>query len=492
MIHNIALLICLTIIYGLIYRRYNKKESLFTLLTGLLFGFVCLIGMLTPVKFLPGIIFDGRSIILFAAGLTGGPVIGLMAALIAGVYRLWLGGTGTLMGVIVIVESVTLGITLYYLRQKYPLFKKLYWIWIFGLLVHILMLIATRTLLGDVSAYVFQHIALPVLIIHPIACLIVGVLIIEIESHFSTVRALKETQRDLESAQQRAHIGSWVLYSGTLTGYWSREMYNLFYIDSKEGFPTNTIFLNHINPDDRNRVRDDINTALETVIQMEKEYRTNPEYGPERVIHAQFNSEYDELHKKIRIIGTCLDITEQKKAEKALNDEKTFLSTVIQSIPDMVWLKNPEGIYLAGNPKFEEFIGMKESTLLGKTDYDLFDKDLADFFRENDLKAVDAGKPSINEEWVTFASDGHQALLETIKTPMFDSQHVFIGVLGIARDITERSRSEELVRKSETRFRELFEHSPVAYQSLDVEGRYLDVNTKIFLLLKLILLRFGR
>jgi PAS domain S-box-containing protein len=479
MIHNIALLICLTIIYGLIYRRYNKKEFLFTLLTGLLFGFVCLIGMLTPVHFLPGIIFDGRSIILFAAGLTGGPVIGLIAAIIAGVYRLWLGGAGTLMGILVIAESVSLGITLYYLRQKYPFFKKLYWIWVFGLLVHILMLIATRTLLGDVSAYVFRHIALPVLVIHPIACLIVGILIIEIESHFSTVRTLKETQRDLESAQQRAHIGSWVLYSGTLTSYWSREMYILLYFDPKGGFPSAKRLLMHIHPDDRAVLIKDFSTAFKSEIQIYREYRTNPKYGPERVIVTQFYSEYDELHKKNRIVGTCLDITEQKKAEKALNDEKTFLSTVIQSIPDMVWLKDPEGVYLAGNPRFEEFIGMKESAFLGKTDYDLFDKDLADFFRDYDRKAIEAGKPSINEEWVTFASDGHQALMETIKSPIFDSQHALIGVLGIARDITERSRAEELLKKSETRFRELFEHSPVAYQSLDAEGRFLDVNEKL-------------
>ncbi len=79
---------------------------------------------------------------------------------------------------------------------------------------------------------------------------------------------------------------------------------------------------------------------------------------------------------------------------------------------------------------------------MGNTDYDFIDKDLADFFRENDKAAMVANKPSMNEEQVTYADDGHRELLETIKTPMYDAVGKLIGVLGIARDITGRKQAE--------------------------------------------------
>ncbi len=479
LIHNVSLLITLSIIYGIIFRHFYKKTPYFSIVSGLLFGCVSVIGMMTPMTLMPGIIFDGRSIILFIAGFSGGPVTAVIAAMMAGAYRIWLGGAGTLMGVSVISESALCGIALHYLKVKSPFFNKIYWIWIFGMLVHILMLALTIALPGGLSWFVFEQIALPVIVIYPIATFIVGLLIGEIESHFLAIVTLKETQKELESAQERAHIGSWVLDPFTQKGFWSREMYRLFYMDPHEGFPNQTAFLEHIHPEDRDILKNDLISATQSVMQIKKDYRTNPKYGPIKVINAQFCSETDEHNKIIRLVGTCLDITERKLSEDNLRSERARLRTLIHSIPDMIWLKNPQGVYLVGNPKFEEFIGIKESDLIGKTDYDLFEPELAEFFRQHDQRAVLAQKPSVNEEWVTFASNGHHALLETVKTPLFDEDKKLLGVLGIAREITERFQSEELLKKSETRFRELFEHSPVAYQSLDDKGFFIDVNQKL-------------
>ena len=71
---------------------------------------------------------------------------------------------------------------------------------------------------------------------------------------------------------------------------------------------------------------------------------------------------------------------------------------------------------------FERFFGSSEAAIIGKTDYDFVDRKLADFFRENDRKAMYSGKFSVNEEWITFADDGHRAYLETIKAPVYDTQ----------------------------------------------------------------------
>ena len=135
--------------------------------------------------------------------------------------------------------------------------------------------------------------------------------------------------------------------------------------------------------------------------------------------------------------------------EASLEKERSFLKALIQTLPDLVWLKDVNGTYLACNPRFEQLYGVKEARLVGKTDYDFVDRELADFFRANDRTAIAASGPRGNEEVLTFAADGHQELVETIKTPMFDNQGKLFGVLGISRDITQRKQSEQALRESE-------------------------------------------
>jgi PAS domain S-box-containing protein len=171
------------------------------------------------------------------------------------------------------------------------------------------------------------------------------------------------------------------------------------------------------------------------------------------------------------------DITERKGAEEALRNREGELHTLVQTIPDLIWLKDTKGVYLACNPMFERFFGAKEADILGKTDYDFVSRELANFFRENDRNAMAAGKPTRNEEWITFADDGHRAMLETTKTPMFDDKGVLLGVLGIGRDITERKRAEDELRASEQKFSTVFLNNPVSLTLVSaVSGAFVAVN----------------
>ena len=153
--------------------------------------------------------------------------------------------------------------------------------------------------------------------------------------------------------------------------------------------------------------------------------------------------------------------SEREKTEKKLQESRAHLSTLIHTVPDLVWLKDPDGVFLACNSRVERLFGEKEADIIGKTDYDFVNKELADFFRENDRKAMAANKPTINEEEITYADDGHTETVETIKTPVHDAKGRLIGVLGIARDITERKLAEkerdELILELEQKTRNLEE-----------------------------------
>ncbi|HEY9050164.1 MAG TPA: EAL domain-containing protein [Gammaproteobacteria bacterium] len=131
----------------------------------------------------------------------------------------------------------------------------------------------------------------------------------------------------------------------------------------------------------------------------------------------------------------------------ALAKTNTKLNALLNTIPDLVWLKDPNGVFLACNPKVEQLLGTGKANIIGKTDYDFFPSNIADFFRANDQAAIDAHKANINEEWLTYASDGHRELTETIKTPLFSPQGQLLGVLGIARDITGRYHNEQRITR---------------------------------------------
>jgi PAS domain S-box-containing protein len=151
----------------------------------------------------------------------------------------------------------------------------------------------------------------------------------------------------------------------------------------------------------------------------------------------------DDAGNPISMWAIVRDITERKRMERSLVENVARLRTLVQTIPDLIWLKDADGVYLFCNPTFERLYGAKETDIVGKTDYDFVDRELADFFREHDRKAMAAGKPSANEEWLTFADDGYRGLFDTIKTPMYDAGGTLIGVLGIARDITAHKRAKD-------------------------------------------------
>ena len=129
-----------------------------------------------------------------------------------------------------------------------------------------------------------------------------------------------------------------------------------------------------------------------------------------------------------------------------------FYRKIIHTLPDLIWLKDSNGTYLACNQRFEDFLGVPEQEIIGKTTYNFVDARWADLFQEYNKEVTLIDTPSIHEEWVTFASDGHRELLEVSRLPMYDDDGELIGILGIGHNITARRASEEKLQKSEERF----------------------------------------
>ncbi len=157
------------------------------------------------------------------------------------------------------------------------------------------------------------------------------------------------------------------------------------------------------------------------------------------------------------LLTLMLDQTERIAVEAELESGRQFLRTLLDTLPDLIWLKDPDGNYLSCNHLFEMVAGYPEAELIGKSDYHLFSRDEAEFFRANDRKTIAADRPRMNEEVLRYSDGSHEALYEVIKTPMRDRSQQLLGVLGVARNISARRYAEDELLAE----RDLFAGGPV-------------------------------
>lgn len=169
--------------------------------------------------------------------------------------------------------------------------------------------------------------------------------------------------------------------------------------------------------------------------------------------NIQFHlSTHDEVGKLSGSLNQMMNKMHQKTLD--LETANKRFRTLVDTIPDLIWLKDADGIYLCCNKMFERVFGACEADIVGKTDYDFVDREQADGLRDHDRKAMTAGGTVSKEEWITFADNEQKAIIEKIKTPMYDGEGKLIGVLGIGHDITERKRSEEDKNKLESQLQQ--------------------------------------
>lgn len=185
--------------------------------------------------------------------------------------------------------------------------------------------------------------------------------------------------------------------------------------------------------------------------------------------HSRLQREHEELCKKVDAQKQKSHIEQELKAKQAL-----FFG-LIQSVPDLIFYKDLNGVYLGCNEAFLTFLGKTREELIGKSDEAFYPPEIAANFRESDLRAITEKTPTRHEEWVHHPEKG-RILLDTFKTAYFSDSGEPIGLVAISRDITDLYTAQESLARHQKRYRSLFKYNLLGIGISGPESTFIEVN----------------
>lgn len=170
----------------------------------------------------------------------------------------------------------------------------------------------------------------------------------------------------------------------------------------------------------------------------------------------------------VRWFSTLQDVTEHKRAQEELRESQQLLQAVIDNSAAVIYVKDLEGRYLMVNRRYSQIFHMSAEDIVGKSDHDLFAKDMADAFRDMDRRVAAAESPLIEEETARLDDGLHTYV--SVKCPLRDRQGRVYGIFGISTDITDRKQAEDALRAGEERTRLIVETALDAVVTMDDQG----------------------
>jgi PAS domain S-box-containing protein len=173
----------------------------------------------------------------------------------------------------------------------------------------------------------------------------------------------------------------------------------------------------------------------------------------------------------IGTFGISRDITERKNAEIELDAERNLLRTLIDNLPDYIYIKDRQSRFLVNNIAHLNVMGVKtQEEVIGKTDFDIFPHELAEQYYADEQALMESGETLIDrEEPVADQTSGENLWVSSTKVPLRDADGNITGFVGLTRDITERKRTEALMRRRDLQLQTVADVARLASEVLDVD-----------------------
>jgi PAS domain S-box-containing protein len=255
---------------------------------------------------------------------------------------------------------------------------------------------------------------------------------------------LQKSHQLLLDAESIGQIGSWEIDLETGQVVTTEGNRRLFFGDDMARGVRFEEYAEAIHPEDRKWVLDRREELLSGTGSPDIEYRIVLPDGAVRVIRGLQRVVRDASGKAVRAFGTNIDLTELKRLQKSLEEEKELLLAVINSLPDLVFVKDRESRFMLVNRSLAQFLGASDpKDVVGKSDLDFVPSELADKHAADDRQVLETAQSLVDAEELFTSSQGSFRWILTTKVPLLDKGGMVTGLVGIGRDITERKHAQQ-------------------------------------------------
>jgi PAS domain S-box-containing protein len=375
LIYNTALLLSMCLVYDALVLNRNAAQSfLKKVLTGSLLGAIGIAVMSTHWQWYPGIIFDTRSLLLSISGLFFGSVPTVIAMGMTGAYRFYLGGSGAMMGISVIMASGIIGILWRKKSRTEPADTSFLALYVFGAVVSLAMLFLMLLLPGPVILETMIKIGVPVMIIYPVGTALLGSLIASRHRHIRAEESLRESEERFTYAMEATRDGLWDWDITSNTGYFSPGYFRMLGYQPSDFATTSHSWVDLLHPEDRDHAVSVNSACIEKEIDcFELEFRMRAKSGDWVWILGRGKAvSRDKDGRAVRMVGTHVDITERKIAEEKVRESERRYRTLFELESDATFLiDNENGDILEVNETASKLYGYTREELTGLRNVDL-------------------------------------------------------------------------------------------------------------------------
>lgn len=330
----------------------------------------------------------------------------------------------------------------------------------------------------------FIHLFMLVFLFMVLAIILLSTLyvrLININSKLHTTEELlaqeektKEEQRKMADYLAKSPVAYMELDLNYRVVRWNKAAEELFGYESYEMTGKNA--MDYIIPDN---AKDDVEEAYELILNGDKATHsmstTNLNKNGETIFCEWYTTPvFDDNRRIVGLAAQAIDLTIRQNLENLLEHERTLLDRILVAIPDNIYYKDASGAYIMCNPSFESFVGKAKEEIVGKTDFDLFPKEVAENFRNHDYLAINSKGLYSNEEVIVSASK-HKEIMHTSRIPLYDDTENSIGLIGISHNITNRVMIERKLKQVQKHLKKTLDTAPVAYV-VSVDGIVVEAN----------------
>ena len=274
---------------------------------------------------------------------------------------------------------------------------------------------------------------------------------VDVDDRKRIAQNLRVTEVWLAEAQEASHCGSWAIEVRTRDARWSHEMFRLLGYDPANTAPTLENFLVRVHPDDRTRMEQIVQLEVSGAeIAFSHDYRSLWPDGTIKHLHSTAHSVTNGFGEVLEVLGTCRDVTEQRKSEEVIRDSERNLRKVIQTIPAFVWCSSADGKFEHVNERWWSYVGVGPHDEVKPNWLSHRHPEDTQRVRQEWLQSVATGR-RFEAEFRHQDRDGVYRWFKMIGEPLHDSAGSVLRWYGLLVDVEDRKNAEQNLQMIQAR-----------------------------------------